>query len=369
MHYETDILIIGAGQAGLALAYHLKSTHLKSTALRYQLVERNAQIGDSWRNRYDGLTLFTPRSFSALPGLALQGNPKGYATRDEFADYLDHYANHFGFSIHLNQEICLLEQVEGGFQTTTEAGDSFSSQIVVLATGPFQKPKIPIIAKKFAPEIGQFTPETYKNAVQIPMGTVLVVGDGATGRDIAGELAQTHTVLLATGRSRRLLPETVLGKSIWWWLDKLGMMRVSARSILGQYMRRVDPFPARGNRLSDLQRKGVQVQKLLIEVNGKIVRFSSGDTAQVDSVIWATGYQDDNDWVAIPEVKDGEGNFIQSAGISPVKNLYFIGRSWQRTRGSALITGVGEDALYLTKHILQTWNVSQKTIRTQETSS
>ncbi len=369
MHYETDILIIGAGQAGLALAYHLKSTHLKSTALRYQLVERNAQIGDSWRNRYDGLTLFTPRSFSELPGLALQGDPKGYATRDEFADYLDHYASHFGFPIHLNQEICLLEQVEGGFQTTTEAGDSFSSQTVVLATGPFQKPKIPAVAKNFVPEIGQFTPETYKNAAQIPMGTVLVVGDGATGRDIAGELARTHTVLLATGRSRRLLPETVLGKSIWWWLDKLGMMRVSARSILGQYMRRVDPFPARGNRLSDLQRKGVQVQKSLVEVNGKTVRLSSGDTAQVDSVIWATGYQDNSDWVAIPEVKDGAGNFIHDAGISPVKNLYFIGRSWQRTRGSALITGVGEDALYLTKHILQTWNVSQKTIRTQETSS
>ncbi len=330
MHYETDILIIGAGQAGLALAYHLKST-----ALRYQLVERNARIGDSWRNRYDGLTLFTPRSFSALPGLALQGDPKGYATRDEFADYLDHYANHFGFPIHLNQEICLLEQVEGGFQTTTQAGDKFSSQIVVLATGPFQKPKIPSIAKNFAPEIGQFTPETYKNAAQIPMGTVLVVGDGASGRDIAGELARTHPVLLATGRSR-------------------DMMRVSAQSALGQYMRRVDPFPERGNHLSDLQRKGVQVQKSLIEVNGKTVRFSSGDTAQVDSVIWATGYQDNSDWVAIPEVKDGEGNFIHEAGISPVKNLYFIGRSWQRTRGSALIAGVGEDALYLTKHILQT---------------
>ena len=96
------------------------------------------------------------------------------------------------------------------------------------------------------------------------------------------------------------------------------MMRVSANSALGQYMRRVDPFPV-----------------------------------QIDSVIWAIGYQDNSDWVAVPEVKDKAGNFIHEAGISPIKNLYFIGRSWQRTHGSALIVGVGDDALYLTKHITQ----------------
>jgi putative flavoprotein involved in K+ transport len=361
MHYETDILIIGAGQAGLALAYYLKSTNL-----HYQLVERNRQIGDSWRKRYDALTLFTPRFFSALPGLALTGDPDGYATRDEFADYLDSYARHFAFPIQVAQEICLLERVGTAFRVTTAAGDIFLSRVVVLATGPFQKPKIPAIAKSFAPEIQQFTPETYKNAAQIPAGKVLVVGDGATGRDLANTLAQTHTVLLATGRSRRLFPEKLIGKSVWWWLGKLGMMRASANSALGQYMRRVDPFPARGNRLSDLQRKGVQVKKSLIDVNGKTVHFRDGDTDEVDSVIWATGYQDDGEWVAIPEVKDDAGNFIHDSGISPVKNLYFIGRSWQRTRGSALITGVGEDALYLTKYILQTWNVSQANSLSQE---
>ena len=361
--YETDILIIGAGQAGLVLAYHLRES-----GLRYQLIERSANIGTSWRNRYDGLTLFTPRLFSALPGMVLQGDPQGYATRDEFADYLETYAKHFNFPVHLNQEISLLERVANGFQMTTQTGDRFLSRIVVLATGPFQKPKVPAIAKNFAPQVKQFTPETFKNGSQISAGTVLVVGDGATGRDIAKELTLTHTVLLATGRSRRLLPEKLLGKSIWWWLNKLGIMQVSAKSALGQYMRRVDPFPARGNRLGDLQRKGVQVKKTLAKVDGKTVHFSSGDTAQVDTVIWATGYQDKSDWVAIPEVKDNAGNFVHDAGISPVKNLYFIGRSWQRTRGSALITGVGNDALYLKEHILQNWEVSQRTVLTQRLS-
>jgi putative flavoprotein involved in K+ transport len=98
----------------------------------------------------------------------------------------------------------------------------------------------------------------------------------------------------------------------------------------------------------------------------KTVRFSNGDTVQVDSVIWAIGYQDNSDWVAVPEVKDKAGNFIHETGISPVKNLYFIGRSWQRTRGSALVTGVGDDALYLTKHILQTWKDSQENVLSQK---
>ncbi len=346
--YETDILIIGAGQAGLALAYHLKST-----SLRYLLVERHSRIGDSWRNRYDSLTLFTPRSFSALPGRKFEGDPQGYATRDEFADYLEIYARHFEFPIHLNQGVCRLERVDGGFQTTTEVGDSFLSQIVVLATGPFQKPKIPAMATQFDPEVRQFTPETYRNATQIPQGKVLIVGDGATGRDIAAELAQTHTVLLATGRSRRLLPEKIFGKSIWWWLDKLGIMGVSSKTALGQYIRKVDPFPARGKRLTALRRKGVQIMKSLVKVDGRTVHFADGETGQIDTVIWAIGYQDNSDWVAISEVKDEAGNFIHDSGISPVKDLYFIGRSWQRTRGSALIAGVGDDGLYLTKHISQ----------------
>lgn len=350
MKYETDVLIIGAGQAGLALAYHLNSTKLS-----YQLIERNHHIGDSWRHRYDSLTLFTPRVFSALPGLALEGDPQGYASRDEFADYLDRYGKYFEFPIHLGQEIQLLERINGGFQAVTQTNDYFVSKVVIVATGPFQKPKVPLIATNFSSEVKQFTPETYRNAAQIPVGKVLIVGDGATGRDIASELAKTHQVLLATGRSRRLLPEKILSKSIWWWLDKLGIMRIPAKSALGKYMRRVDPFPARENRLADLKRKGVQVMKSLVEVNGRTVRFAKGDVSEVDSVVWATGYKDDSDWIAIPEIKDGNGNFIHQEGISPIKDLYFIGRSWQRTRGSALVTGVGDDALYLTRRILETW--------------
>ena len=345
---QIDVLIIGAGQAGLVLAYTLRSTPLNVV-----LTERNARIGDSWRKRYDSLTLFTPRFFSALPGLDLSGDPQGYATRDEFADYLEIYARDFALPVRLNTDIVRLDRTEDGFQATTGVGDVLHSRVVVLATGPFQKPKIPALAAHFDNSVAQFTPETYKNPAQVNPGTVLIVGDGATGRDLASELSSTHTVLLAIGRPRRLLPEQVLGISIWWWLVRLGITRVSAKTALGQRLRQTDPFPARGRRFSQLEQKGVLIVKKLTSVRGKTATFADGIEREIDTVIWATGYRDDSAWVAIPEVKDEGGNFIHEEGISPVSGLYFIGRSWQRSRGSALVAGVGEDAQFITDVLLR----------------
>src|SRR5919109_675572 len=205
-----DVLIIGAGQAGLTLGYYLRRT-----PLRFQLVERNQRIGDSWRRRYDVLELFTPRAYSALPGLALAGDPDGYPGKDDVAAYLEAYARHFDLPVLLGTGIQLLERHNGGFRATTDDGDRIEARAVVLATGAFQTPAIPRLAAGLSADVRQFTAETYKNAAQLPPGTTLVVGDGATGRDIAHDAQGTgnHTVILATGRRRRLLPERILGKS------------------------------------------------------------------------------------------------------------------------------------------------------------
>ncbi|MGB7342082.1 MAG: NAD(P)/FAD-dependent oxidoreductase [Phototrophicaceae bacterium] len=354
--YETDILIIGAGQAGLALAYYLQSTDL-----RYLLIEQNERIGDSWRQRYDSLTLFTSRAYSALPGLAVKGDPDGYATRDEIASYFEHYAHHYDFPIHLKQSVEQLKKTQHGFQATTITGDIYLSHIVVIATGAFQKASVPQMANHFAPDVNQFTAQTYQNPAQIPIGKVLIVGDGASGRDFANELSQTHDVLLATGRSRRLLPEKLLGKSVWWWLDRLNLLQARKDSFIGKLMQKTDPFPARGRRLKSLEKKGVRILPHLTKVEGDIAHFDNGHSAQVDVVIWATGYQDNSDWVTISDVKDKNGNFIHDEGISPVENLYFIGRSWQRTRGSSLITGVGDDAEILVQQLQQKWSQNPET--------
>jgi putative flavoprotein involved in K+ transport len=342
-----DVLVIG-GQAGLAMGYHLKRADH-----RFQIVERNARVGDSWRNRHDSLVLFTPRAYSALPGLPLPGDPDGYPTKDEAADYLERYAHHFDLPVSTETGIRSLTRVNGGFRARTDAGEIIDARAVVLATGAFQRPAIPAVSRRLSPDVMQLTPESYKRPAQIPLGRVLVVGDGASGRQIAAELTATHEVLLATGRPRRVSPQRILGKSVFWWMDRLGILRSNRETRVGRYLMRVDPFPGKDLNFGRLRRRGVRVAGRLLEADGKDVGFASGETAEVDAVIWATGCRDDSRWVAIPEVKDGHGGVMHRRGVSAVPGVYFVGRSWQWTRGSALLAGVGDDAAYVARRIAE----------------
>jgi putative flavoprotein involved in K+ transport len=222
----------------------------------------------------------------------------------------------------------------------------------VLATGAFQRPAIPPVSKGLSDDVVQLAPEEYKTPGQLAAGRVLVVGDGATGRQIALELTDNHEVLLAAGRSRRVSPDRILGRSVFWWLDKLGGLRASRESRIGRFLMEADPFPGKHLELDKLHQRGVEVVGRVVQAEGKKVSFADGKAAEVDAVVWATGYRDDTGWVAIPEVKDAQGNFMHYRGISPLPNLCFVGRSWQWTRGSALFAGVGQDAAYLTEHIV-----------------
>lgn len=348
MSRDIDVLIIGGGQAGLAMGYHLKQA-----GRSFQIVERNGRIGDSWRNRYDSLALFTPRAYSALPGLAVPGDPDGYPTKDEIAGYLEQYARHFTLPVALDTGIRSLTRVGGGFRARTDAGEIIDAHCVVVATGAFQLPAIPSVAREFAPSVAQFTAESYKRPSQVPAGAALVVGDGATGRQIALELGQTgdHDVLLATGRPRRVSPARILGRSVFWWMNRLGILKASRETKIGRSLMQSDPFPGKHLDLRRLQRQGVRVVGRVTGAAGNQVTFATGETTTVTSVLWATGYRDDSRWLAIPEAKDAQGDFLQQRGISPTPGLYFIGRSWQWTRGSALLTGVGEDARYLLRRL------------------
>jgi putative flavoprotein involved in K+ transport len=153
-------------------------------------------------------------------------------------------------------------------------------------------------------------------------------------------------------------PDRILGKSVFWWMDKLSILRASRESAIGRYLMKTDPFPGKALELDRLREQGVVVVGCIVRAEGKKVAFASGETTEVDTVPWATGYEDDTDWVAIPEVKDERGRFIHQRGTSPIPNLYFIGRSRQWTRGSALLVRVGADAAYLTKHIVKHFNES-----------
>jgi len=343
-----DILIVGAGQAGLAMGYHLKNT-----PFTFQIVDCHTRIGDSWRKRYDSLVLFTPRAYSALPGLAVPGDPEGYTTKDEIADYLETYAAHFELPVLVDTPIRWLERTNDGFRATTGTGETIDCRAMVLATGAYQQPALPLISQQLSADVLQLSPESYTSPVQIPAGSVLVVGDGASGRQIARELTATHHVLLSTGRPRRVSPERILGKSLFWWMDKLGIVRASRESAVGKYLMKADPFPGKALGLKPLGQQGVVVVGRLIHVDGKRVTFESRETAAVETVIWATGYQENTDWIAIQESKDAQGNLLHRRGVSPVPHLYLIGRSWQWTRGSALLTGVGDDAVMIKDHIVK----------------
>lgn len=346
---ERHVLVIGAGQAGLAAGYHLRRT-----GIAFTIVDAARRVGDSWRQRYDGLALFTPRQLSALPGMQLPGNREGYPHRDEFADYLEAYAVRFNLPIRLERQIVGLVKTDGGFEAQFPDGETLGASDVVVATGAFQRPVVPGIARGFGTDVLQLTTETFRNPMQVPDGPVLVVGDGASGRDIAVECRRMQPVLLATGKPRRLLPERILGKSIWWWLRLIGVLKAPEGSFIGRKLKETDAFPDRGRSNAALEQRGIRIVPRLVGAEPGRARFSDNDTAEIRTVIWATGYRDDTSWLDIADAKTADDGFAHTAGISPVKGLYFVGRPWQRNRASALIMGVGEDAALIVQSIAST---------------
>jgi putative flavoprotein involved in K+ transport len=211
-----------------------------------------------------------------------------------------------------------------------------------------------MVSKGFDASVVQLDAETYSGPEDVPPGKVLVVGDGATGRDIAAELAVTHEVILATGKTRKLFPERILGKSVWWWMTKLGLMRLGPRSFVGRLMRRSDPFPDRGRSIEALRSRGLQIAGRLISSKDRTAEFDDGSRVEVGAAVWSVGYHDELDWIEIPGVTDSRGAPVHDGGVSPIRGLFFLGRPWQRNRASALVMGVGDDAEIVVNQVRQT---------------
>lgn len=341
-----DVLVIGGGQAGLSTA-----RWLKRQGPSVLVVDAAKRIGDNWRKRYASLTLFTPRRYSSLPGLELSGDPADYASACEFADYLERYAEKFALPVRTDQRDVRLARSESGFTAHLASGEQVAASVVIIATGGFQSPVRPSMAVHLSADVQQHTVDSYRVAADVTGRSVLVVGDGATGRDVAAELAGKFDVALACGRPRRLLPETIFGISTWKWLRTLGLLNADTSSPVGRFMRRADPFPNRERDFSSLKKMGVELKPRATATNGRSVSFSDGSSLDVQTVIWALGYRDDAAWVDIPGALDSEGAFRHHHGRSPIPGIYFVGRPWQRNRASALIMGVGADARLITAEV------------------
>lgn len=341
-------VIVGAGQAGLAASYALRERGVEHVVL-----DAHAEVGGSWRRRYDGLRLFTPRQFSSLPGGPMAGDAAGYPDRDEFADYLRDYAHTFELPVRCRARVTrLTRDALGRFLLLLDSGEALLAQQVIIAAGGFQQAVVPEAGAGLTSAVRQFTPDSIGDGSGLRSGTLLVVGDGASGRDLARRYAASHRVLLATGKPRRLLPERVLGRSIWWWLQRLGLLRASADSVIGRRMRRLDPFPNRQVALPDLQRLGVELVPRVRRADGRQVEFADGQQREIDAVIWAVGYRDALGWLQVPGALDEQGRVLQDRGLSPVSGLGWLGRPWQRNRASALVMGAGEDAAWLVERMV-----------------
>jgi putative flavoprotein involved in K+ transport len=339
-----DVAVIGGGQAGLAIGYHLKQTEAD-----FVILEAADAVGAPWRERWDSLVLFTSRRYDSLPGLEFPGDPDGYPTRDEVVAYLKEYVRRFDLPLELGSPVRSVRQVDGGFELDVE-GRTVTARQVVVATGPFQAPRVPRIADSLDPAVVQMHSTGYRSPAQIPDGTVLVVGGGNTGFQIAKELARTHAVHLAVGSRQMPLPQRFLGRDLFWWLERLGAMRVTVESRLGSRMKTRDTLI--GSSPRDAAKHGVTMRPRATGVSGRSVTFEDGTTLDVDAVIWATGFRLDHSFlVGVPGSENG--GVPHRRGVTETPGLYFLGLPWQHTRGSALLGWVKDDAAYVAERIAE----------------
>ena len=338
-----DVIVVGAGQAGLAIGWYLARL-----GLRFQVLEASAELGQSWRSRWDSLTLFTPAQYDALPGMPFPAPADTYPTKEPVADYLRAYADAFRLPVRLNSRVTSLSRSGDGFEVRT-ADETFSARRVVVATGPFQVPFVPPAAGGLDSPVTQLHSADYRNPQALPDGPVLVVGGGNSGLQIAEELSASRRVDVSIGTSPPMLPQRLAGRDLFWWLTRLGLMRVPAESRLGRRVQARGEFVI-GTSRRQLKRAGVTFRPRLVGADGRTVRFADGSTLDVGVVVWATGYRSDYSWISVPGVVRN-GRVAHRRGVTDVPGLYFLGLSWQHTRGSALLGFLDEDARHIADRI------------------
>jgi putative flavoprotein involved in K+ transport len=340
-----EVVLIGGGQAGLAIGYFLEQQ-----GRNFVILEAADSIGAAWRARWESLTLFTPRRYNSLPGLPFPGDPDGYPTRDEVIAYLEQYAATFELPVQLSSPVRRLTS-EGGRFVLEVDGRTITADQVVVATGPFQAPYVPEVASRLAPEAFQTHSTGYGKPTHVPQGTVLVVGGGNTGFQIAKELSSTHQVYLSVGSRQMPLPQRFLGRDLFWWLTKSRLFNATVESRLGKRMKSRETLIGSSPRELRM-RHGVELKPRVVDVSGRTVKFDDGSEVEVDAVIWATGYRPDYSWIELP-VFDEEGRLRHRRGVTDVPGLNFLGLTWQHTRGSALLGWVKDDAEFIAEQVAE----------------
>jgi putative flavoprotein involved in K+ transport len=368
-----DVLVIGAGQAGLAAAWHLSRA-----GARYLLVDAATRIGDSWRSRYDSMRLFTPVEYDSLPGLPFPGLAGSYPGKDDVADYLEEYARHLEVPLLLGTAV-LRVRADGERFVAETTGGTLTADRVIVATGACCTPYVPAEpAAGLGAAVVQLHSADYRHPGELPDGPVLVVGAGNSGVQIAEELAAAgRPVDLAVGTRSRALPQRFLGRDLCWWLIRLGLTQVptgaGARPEPGRrgrlvraawrQLRTLDnslQSPRRsgggfgtliGTSWRRVRRSGVVLRPRVVSASPGAVRFADDTSLDVGTVVWATGYRPDYSWLDIPGVIV-DGTVEHTGGLTAVPGLAFLGLIGQRSLTSEWLGFVADDAGWVTEHLL-----------------
>ncbi|KGP77469.1 MULTISPECIES: flavin-containing monooxygenase [Paenibacillus] len=350
-----DVLVIGAGQAGLATGYYLKQT-----GLNFMILDSAPSIGDSWRRRYESLHLFTPRMYDGLPGMLLNGDQNGLPSKDEIASYLESYANHMELPIMLKCLIKRLRKKDKHFIVESSNGGIMEARKIIVATGPFQVPNIPPFYKSFSDEIIQLHSSEYLNPEQLRPGNTVVVGGGNSGAQIAVELAKdqnrNNSIYISIAREIAFKPLYIMNRSIFWYFEKLGFLRAKTQSPVGRWLKN-QTEQVYGYDLKRLIKSGeVCVAPRALNASGNYITFEDGTQIKVNNIIWATGFRRDDQWIDIHDAFNLHGQIQHTEGVSQVAGLYFVGLPWQSSRGSALLGWVKYDAQKIVSHLNATFN-------------
>jgi putative flavoprotein involved in K+ transport len=350
MDEKFDTIVIGGGQAGLATAYHLKRRGVPVV-----IVDEQARVGDAWRTRWDSLRLFTPAWIDGLPGMPFPARASSFPTKDEMADYLEAYAERFGLPIRTGVAVERLERDGDGFQLSTTRG-SLRAERVVVASGANRVPRVPAFAADLSPSILQMHSSEYRNPSQLRPGSVLLVGVGNSGAEIAAELARTHGVWLAGAPSGEIPIRhgSRASRVFFRVFTFVGHRLITRRTPIGRLaLRKAEGRAAPLIRVKskDLVAAGVERVGRVTGVRDGRPIVDDGRVLDVDHVIWCTGFRQDFPWIDLPAF-DETGRPLHHRGLVPtVPGLAFVGLVGLFSLSSDVIPGSGRDAGYIAKRL------------------
>jgi putative flavoprotein involved in K+ transport len=347
-------VIVGAGQAGLAVGHHLKSQQRS-----FVILDASERIGDSWRKRWDSLRLYSPAFRDGLPGMRFPAPRTTYPTKDEMGDYLEAYATRFELPVRSGVAVEKLTK-ESGRYVASAGGERFEADSVVVATGVFRKPYTPEFAGDLDPSIAQLHSSEYRNLSQLQDGPVLVVGASHSGSDIAHEASASHHVILA-GTDTGQIPvpiESRRGRVGFRLLVFAGTHILNVDTPIGRKMRphiRHGGGPLLRYRKRDLLAAGVErVPARAVGVQRGLPVLDGGRVLDVRNVVWCTGFRPDFSWIRVPFELGDDGYPVQYRGAAAsAPGLYFAGLPFLHSFASMLVAGAGRDAERIARHIMK----------------